>query len=337
MRAGGLCARLGGLVLLTALPGSASAVCQSPTHFSPCIDSNALWPAPGDTHFLSIASPAPTAQGRVAFGIQGQFLFRPLVARVPSPIEEGREVRLVEYALDQTLLLEAGLSHGLSLGLSIGVALHQRGAGIEGITSQRGAPLGQTAERDAGLSLAYSRRLSRSIAVEPRVLLLFPVGDETAFAGGDGFSAAPAIAVEAHFGQFRMGADLGLRLRRSVEFGTARLGSQASLALGVSWEIVDKRRFWLSGEAFALPSLTDENSKIGKTLGIRTRLVPAEWLLSLGIRPDPDSGWSLLLGSGSGLPFSREVRDETVRMFLGPTSPILRTVVALRYVPMDGP
>lgn len=337
MRARNLrCAGKGALALLATLSASAAwagdTVCRPASHLSPCIDAEALWTAPGDSRFVAIASTTPTPRARVALGVQGQYLWRPLVASVPSPHQAGREVRLVESALDQTLLLEGGLGRGLSVGLSMGVALIQRGSGIEGLTSRNGAPLARTAPRDARLSLTLSESVGRWFGVEPRVVIVIPVGDQTAFAGGSGLSAAPAVALEARAGRFSLGADLGLRLRRSVDFGTARWGSQASLAVGMRWEL-KQRSLWVTAEAFTLPSLTDPNSELGRALGIRTRLIPGEWLASLGIRPDPESQWSVRLGAGSGLLLSKEGRGGTVRVYAGPTSPRLRALIGVFYVP----
>lgn len=262
-------------------------------------------------------------------------MLRPLVLEVPGPGAEAREVRLVDYAIDETLLLEVGLGRGISLGAAVGVALYQRGTGDEGITSQRGAPLDSTGERDPRLIIGYSSSLGPGFTVAPRFELALPMGNQAAYAGGAGVALVPALTMEGRFARLRLAADLGVRFRRAVQLGTTRFGSQASLVLGVGWEVVSEDRAWLSAEVFALPSLIDESSQRGRDLGIRTRLVPAEYLVSIGVRPERDAPWTLTAGAGSGLPFSTETFAGSERTFVGPTSPKLRAVLALRYAPQD--
>jgi len=310
------------------------APCGASTVYSSCIDVNALWPSPGAGHFAAFGSAEATPPGRLTFGIQGQFLLRPLVLDVPAPTRSTREVRVVEYAVDETLLLEAGLGRGFSAGLVVTVALRQAGAGNEGITSQDGAPLASTAERDPRLSLSWSHPFGPHLSVEPRLELVLPAGDETAYAGGNGAALVPAIAVEARLGRLTFGADVGVRWRQSVELGTARFGSQGWVALGASLDVLE-RRTWFSVEAFALPSLGETASATGQALQLETRLVPAEWLLSVGARPQRNGPWTALLGAGSGIPLSLERFEGNERAFVGPTSAAFRVLFVTRYSPIE--
>lgn len=309
--------------------------CRPATGYSPCIDANALWPSPGDATFFALASPRATAPGRVALGVQGQVLVRPLVLNVPGPVEDGRDVRVVDYAVDETLLLETGLGFGWSMGLGVGTTLVQEGAGAAGITSQRGAPLARTAIRDPRVSVAYSTLAGSHVAIEPRLELAIPLGDEDAYAGAGSVTAVPGLAVELRAGAWRFGVDVSARLRRSVELGTGRWGSQACVALGAAVDLVSEHRLFLAAEAFALPPLTETTSARGRALGAETTWIPAEWLLSLGARPDAEAPWTLVLGAGSGLPLSSERRDDGPRTtFFGPTTPAFRGLIAVRYAPV---
>src|SRR5690606_5175891 len=142
-RSGGLrrfrrrgCGWLVALASATA-PGVAHADCQ-PSAASPCIDANALWLRPGAHDFVAVPAGEPIPAGAVALGMGAMLLLRPLVLTAPSPDPRGREVPLVQHAVDQHLRVAAGLGHGFELGAALATVLWQRGAGPSAITTQRG-------------------------------------------------------------------------------------------------------------------------------------------------------------------------------------------------------
>jgi hypothetical protein len=322
-----------GLCGLSRAPCAAATECAPTTGYSPCLDANTLWPAPGAGRFLAIASPEPVAAGRLAFAFQGQALVRPLVLEVPGPTSGAREVRLVDYSVDEALLFDWGLGHGVALGLALRVALLQRGAGVEGITSQRGAPLARTANRDPRVLLGWSHALGAGFAIEPRIELGLPFGDTEAFAGAGAVTAVPACALEARLARLRLGAELGLRLRRAIELATGRWGSQLAAATGASFDITSDASLFASAELFVLAPLGETTSARGRELGIETSWIPAEWLLSVGARPAIDPTFSIVLGGGSGLALSSDDIAGSRRSFFAPTTPLFRGVLALRYNP----
>lgn len=319
------------VALLVWLAPDNAAATSCTGEYSTCIDANALWPHPGEQRFFSVASPMATSPRQIALAVQAQALLRPITLDVPGPSAGGREVRVVDYAVDQTLLLEFGAGYGFSAGFVASLIAFQRGAGSGGIAAQRGDPLPRSAPRDPRLSLAYSQRLGATLLIEPRFELCLPLGDTEAYASSGALTAVPALALGARFGRFHVGVDAALRLRRSVELGTGRLASQAAVALGLSADLLESGALFVSGEAFALPALGSSTSRTGKRLGIESTWVPAEWLLSVGVRPESDVPWAVVAGAGSALALSSESSPGGSRTFAAPTSSPLRMLITLRY------
>lgn len=321
------------LAVATYSTSAAAVDCSPPSGNSPCLDGNTLWRAPGQSRWLSIAGARSTAPGNYSFEVQAQLLSRPLTLEVPGPTAGPREIRVVESAIDHTWLLAFGLGNGWDLGAVVAVALWQRGSGIEGITAARGAALDSTATRDPRVTVGRSLRLAASLHAKARVDVSLPLGDTDGLASAGAFTLAPALAAEWRLGRVQLGADVGVRLRRAVELGTARFGSAASVAVGASAELVEQRRLWVAVEWLAQPSLVDATSHAGRKLGVDYTLVPSEWLASVGARPAAAEPWFLVVGAGSGLALSAEQRDRLRYDIVAPTTPKLRAIVAVRYAP----
>lgn len=311
------------------------AECRPDNGTTPCIDANSLWLATGAAHWFTLPEPVALARGKVGLSVVAQVLFRVLSAELPSPALEGREVRLVERVLEEDLLLAVGLGSDLELGLVLPVILHQRGTGSAGLTSQRADPLDPTATRDPRVSLAYAATLTRSLGVKPRLELGLPLGDRSAYASAGSVTFAPGLPVEWRLGPFAAGAELALRLRRSVELGSVRWGSQASSTLALSLDLLPNQGALLGVELFLLPSLVNASSARARALSVETRLLPAEWLVSLRTRPSADEPWTAALAAGAGLALSSESSPAGSQRFVAPTSPGLRLLAEVRYAPRD--
>lgn len=317
-----------------AMPGHATE-CQPESGTSPCVDANSLWLASGSARFVSLPAAVALPRGRVGLTLAVQALFSPLRASVPSPDPNGREVKLVERVLEEELLLAFGLGRDLELGLALPVILHQTGAGSAGLTSQSAGPLDASAERDPHASLAYARELTTSLGIKPRLELTLPFGNRAAYASAGSVVLAPALPLEWQPGAFTLGFELAARLRPSVELGTLRWGSQGSVTLGLSLELLPHELLALSGELFLLPSLGEASSQRARAQAIETRLLPAEWLCSIRSRPAREEPWTVTLAAGAGLALSRSSSATGEDRFLAPTSPGLRLLAALRYAPSE--
>lgn len=323
------------LALLLALTTSQAraAECAARGGYSGCIDANALWLRPGAEGFVSVPSSRSTPAARVAFGVAAMAIVRPLVLEVPSPDPDGREVRLVDYAIDENVLLAAGLGYGVELGVTLTSVLHQRGSGSEGITSQRAAALASATERDVRLSVAYAAPAGAQFGLKPRFELSVPAGDESAYASEGTLVAAPGLSASAALGRFTLAGLLALRLRRAVELGPVRWGSQAELALAADALVLTRPNIAFTLETFALPSLGSATSRRGRSTDVSVTLIPAEWLASVRIQPDTAEPWFVSAGAGTGLALSAEERAGTRRALFAPTTPAFRGVLSVRYAP----
>jgi OOP family OmpA-OmpF porin len=213
--------------------------------------------------------------------------------------------------------------------------LRQSGTGSAGLTSQRGDPLEATGTRDPRASLAFAVPLGSALGLKPRLELALPLGNRSAYASAGSWTFAPGLPVEWRLGQATVGAELALRLRRSVELGSLRWGSQAVAKVGVSLALLPAGLLAISAESLLLPPLVRASSERGKALGVTTRLLPAEWLLSVRSRPCRSQPWTLALATGAGLALSSESSAFGSQRFVAPTGPGLRVLAEVRYAPRD--
>ncbi len=320
---------------LAAASAAQAAECRPENGTTPCIDANSLWLATGAAHLFTLPEPVALARGKVGLAFAAQRMQRVLTVDLPSPSAEGREVRFVDQVIEEELLLAAGLGRKFELGLALSVILHQRGTGSEGLTSLRAEPLDPTAVRDPRVSLAYAAALTASLGVKPRIELALPLGNQAAYASAGSVVFAPALPAQWRFGPLAASAELALRLRRSVELGSVRWGSQAVTALGLSLEVLPRELGVLGAELALFPSLTDASSARARAIAVDTRLLPAEWLFSVRSRLRADEPWTVALAAGAGLALSSESSAAGERRFMAPTSPGLRLLAEVRYTPRE--
>jgi hypothetical protein len=169
----------------------------------------------------------------------------------------------------------------------------------------------------------------RRFGLESRLELSLPFGDEAYLAGYAGPALLPALDAELTLGRFVLGAELGARLGKAVDFASAREGIELSAAAGIAFGILEQGLLDVSLESFLrqpLESEPERGSATAKTTG-----PAAEWLL--GVRSSKDS-FSVLLGGGSGLPLARETHDGgATNAVYAPTAPAFRALAVLRYAP----
>jgi hypothetical protein len=312
--------------------------CAPPSGVSPCIDANALWLAPGDADFFSIAPAPPLARGAFALGFGVGYLDRPARLRAPSPDPDGRYINVVRYAFDATVLLAYGVSSRLELTAARTSVLHQSGAGVEGYTSQNGPPLASTALRDQRLGAGYVLVDHRPLgfAAKARFELSLPFGDESELAGEPSLVGAPSVALSLRRGRVLLGSELGLRVRETTRFAGTALGTQATIALGAGADVLSRELLSILAEAWILPSLVADDRDLPDGTQVRdVLLAPAEWQLS--VRSVPLAGLALQLGAGSALPLSSERRvapdgSSDTEHFAGVTAARFRITALARFV-----
>ncbi|HEX9618627.1 MAG TPA: hypothetical protein VF989_00745 [Polyangiaceae bacterium] len=311
---------------------------------SPCLDANALWFSPFSEHLAAIADAALLEAGAYRAQLAVEYLRRPVVLVAPSADPEGRDIELVRFRTDATLLLAFGLGAGIDVGVATPFALRQRGTGVEGVTSTDAPALERAALRDPRLELRA--RLFDVPNGESRWFssaglgLLVPAGDESLLAGERGWVAAPRVTFGAALGHFGVLTELGARVRKTTELGGFRLGHQLTASLGAHYAVLGDGLLELSAEATALPVLSQQ-PRVTYDDGSRALdagLIPAEWWVGLGTRLSESA--QLRAGAGGGLPLSFERLEdsegrERTEHFQGVTVPSFRVFVAISIATAD--
>jgi hypothetical protein len=321
------------------LAGRAAATeCEPDNGLSPCINSNSLWLATGDSYFASISSGSVPDAGQFVVGLGGQYFSQPLTLIAHSPDPDGRKIPVVDDVVDLSLLASMSIRQRWELSLALPVAIYQNGTGIEPATSQDSVPASHTALRDPRIGTAFELFRDDSdlrFATKSRLELSLPVGAEHVFAGERGLVIAPSFVFSLEHGSFYASSELGMRLRQSVEFSGARHGSQLVAAVGLGAHL-----FWgisLGAEVWMLPVVNSQERTLPDGTKVEDAvLVPAEWLTSVRVQPQAFGGLSLLLGAGTALPLSSERRqppDGPVESdhFAGLTAPRFRALLLVRY------
>jgi hypothetical protein len=177
---------------------------------------------------------------------------------------------------------------------------------------------------------ALDEESTDAFALAARLELAPPLGDEKLLAGSRSATLAPAITLELDTGRFVLGADLGLRLRSAVDFGTVRKGSEAVLGAGGALRVLSSPELLFGIEAWLRPALTSAPPGTDP----EARDLPAEWLASSVFAWDAESPFSVAAGAGSSLPLSSaRSANGTSESFSGVTAPAFRALVALRFTP----
>lgn len=327
--------------LLAPRPLHASGCAPNPA-LSACFDANELWLPAGPASFISLPATRVIGVGQVSFGVATEWLHHPVVLHVASPDRDGRNINVIDSALDASFFLGFGLLKNLELSLAAPTRLYQTGAGSSGVSSQTAPPLERNAVRNPRLGLGYS--LDDALATRGLGLRLafdasLPLADESELAGERSIVAMPSATLSVQAGVFRLGASLGARLRSAVDFASVRLGNQGFAALGLGFDVLDAELLFVGVEAFALPSLGNSRAAAANSAISSESLIPAEWLLSVHSSFEERGNWTLSVAAGTGIPLSSETRETSAGSatahFLGLGAPDLRSLVVLRFAPPD--
>jgi OmpA-OmpF porin, OOP family len=318
--------------------------CSNGTGLSPCFDVNTLWLPAGRATFLSMPDTRQMKPGQIDFGVASELLHRPLLVRAASPDRDGRDIHVLEYAVDASYFLSLGVLPNLEASVLSSLRVRQSGAGVGGITSQAAPPLERNAVRDPRVGLAYS--LDEALAVPGIGLRLavdatLPLGDRNPFANERSFVVMPNTTFGLRHRALELRAELGLRLRRAVDFAGFVLGNQGFLAFGAAFHVLEPGWLSVSAEAFALPPLSDSQGSAASPRVSDARLFPAEWLFGLHSSFGSRGPWTVSLAAGSGIPLSSETRDGSTGShtihFVGMTTPGFRSLLVVRFAAWPQP
>jgi len=323
--------------LLTPSASQASG-CAPSAGLSACFDANELWLPAGPASFVSLPDTRVTRVGQVSFGVASELLHHPVVLHVASPDRDGREVNVLDTALDASFFLGFGLFKNLELSMAAPTRLYQTGTGSGGVSSQTAPPLERNAVRNPRLGLGYSlddTLVTPGVGLRLAFDASLPLGNESELSGERSIVAVPSVTLSVETGPFTLSASLGARLRRAIDFGSVRLGNQGSATLGLGVDVFDPGLLFLTVEAFALPPLGNSQAAAANSAISSESLFPAEWLLSVHSCFEKRGSWTLGVAGGSGIPLSSETRESsagsTTAHFLGLGAPDFRSLVVLRF------
>jgi hypothetical protein len=315
---------------LLLLPKVASAgSCDNPIT-SACINSDTLWPHVGPSRFVAIGGTETIEQGKIGFGVLASYQSRPIVLTVPSPGPLGTNLNAVNDQVNATFMFEYGITKKLEIGVALPLTLGQGGSGTSGLTG--GEDLRDTAVRDMRFGFAYSvldkPKLDPTLAKKPhatdglglavRFEMSAPTGDKDQFAGEQSAVFIPSLAADYRIGQLFFAGEAGARLRSTDEFVGARVGSQLAFALGAGFDILSRERLTVTGEARALPTLTEQHDAEQTVAGVTSNpngrfITPAEWLLAVRSAPFRGGDFAGQIGGGGAIPFGGESAITTPR------------------------
>jgi hypothetical protein len=334
------CAIALGASLLFPRPSRASS-CAPNAALSACYDANSLWLPAGHASFISLPDTRVTGARQLTLGLANEWLRRPVVLHVASPDQDGRDIRVLDFAIDASFSLAFGLLEHLELSATVATRLYQRGAGTGAVASQTAPPLEGSALRNPRLGLGYS--LDDALAVRGLGLRLgfdasLPLGDQSEFSGERSVVAMPNASSSLHTGPFRFEASVGARLRQALDYSSVRLGNQGFAALGLALDVLRPGLLSVAVEAFVLPPLGSSQAAEANPSISSESLVPAEWLLSVRSSFQGHGAWTLSAAAGTGIPLSSETRETSAgprtTHFVGLGTPDLRSLLVLRFSPV---
>lgn len=332
-------ALLVGLGLLLSEPAQADA-CAPPSGLAPCFDANSLWLPAGPAAFMTLPDTRVNDPGKINLGFTSELLRGPVRAHVTSPDSGGRDVRVVDYALDASLFFTIGAFKDFQLSLTLPTRVYQNGAGADGVASQSAPPIAQQALRDPRLGVAYSLDdvLARpGVGLRLAADVSVPLGNQAVFAGERSLVLQPSVTFGWQLTPFALRASFGARVREAVEFGDVRLGNQGLFAFGAGIDALAPGLLFFSLEALALPPLASNRASTANSALSGVTLFPAEWLFAVHSSLRPSSQWSLSIAAGTGLPLSSETRHSSTGSstvyFLAVTEPEWRALIAVRFAP----
>ena len=309
--------------------------CDPDATVSPCFDADALWLPTGATHFSTLPSARPLAEAASTLLLGVGLALDPVLLVVPAPDPEGRTVHVVNATTTVTLGVGFGVGEGFGVHAELPFVPYQNGTGVEGVTAQQAPPLGSAAVRDPRVGVAWTalgRNALDPVALAAHFELAPPLGDESSLAGARGTTFAPGVTFEGAVDRFVFGADMSLRLRSAVDFGSVTKGSEAVLGVGASVGVLSSPRLRVSVEAWVRPGLAGAPPDASANV----LDVPAEWLISSLFAWDSSGPFSLAAAGGSALPISRGSSPSGgAESFAGVTAPSFRALLALRFTPNE--
>jgi OOP family OmpA-OmpF porin len=307
-------APLGALPLALAF-SLTNASAQSAPPFDPAIDVQLFDMSPGPRTFMGVADGSTEEKGQYSLDFLLTFLTDPFVIYNVDENDDtiiNKRTDVVSSLFAGQLTGAYGLTNGLHLGVSLPLVFSMRGDGLDPSSGDM-ASGGLQATGLGDLRFEAKGRILRSSTMGVAWMAGLTVPTSFGAGGndylGDDLPAARG-GVAAHYdvadGLVRMGANLGVVLRKPRQIYASEVGQQLTYGAGAALNITED--FSVIGEAFGRTALT----------AIELDASPLE--VGAGMRAKATDSFSILAGGGIGV-------------VSGIGSPGLRFVVSVGYAP----
>lgn len=309
-------------LVILGLTGAAEASCDGSVTSAGCFDAVPLYgpSEPSPWMGIGLTRGLPGKALAVSSGLAWADTPAELVA--PSGARSGKRIPVVDHSLRFHLRFSGGLGYGVDVLGSLGAAVAQSGAGGEATSAQRPTALSAAGLVDPAVGLRLAIPISSPhLGWTVRATTTVPVGDEHAYLGKN--SMEPSLASTLSYAQhgWFFAGDTGLTVARSVRFGDVRLGTHASVGVGVARALVgaDTLTFGVEGK-LRLMLVDQPSAEVGTT---KTKTVmPSEWLTTVTWHLPRTIFW-FSLGAGTAFPTSTRTSSESHadHSFMAPSSP----------------
>jgi OOP family OmpA-OmpF porin len=305
--------------------GSAQAAECDNALVSACINSDTLWPHAGPSRFVTVGSAETVADSRVSFGLITSYQSRPIVIHNPSPAPAGADATVIDNQVNGTFLFAYGVTKRLELDAMLPITFIQSGSGVSAITA--GAELRDTTTRDArfGFTFAFLEQwdaAAKKLGLVGRFEVSAPLADKDQFAGENNGVLIPSLAADYRLGRLFLGAELGMRIRKTTELDGYRVGTQGFIGVGAGVDVLPRELLSVMVEARALPIFVEQGTPTQTPSGLTSTpngkyTAPADWTVAVRTAPLAGGDLAFSLGGSGWLPISDQVGTPRFRFTLG--------------------
>jgi hypothetical protein len=303
-------------------------------YVSTCINSDTLWPHAGPQVFATVGGTETVTSGHFGFGLDTDYLARPIVLHIPSPGAGGSDVYAIDNQVNGNFLWSYGVTRRLELDIALPITFGQNGAGAAPITGST-TSLRTTSVRDLRFGFAYRlvpHERERPWGMTARLEVSAPSGDRDDFAGDRTGVFVPSLAFDYKKGRFFAGLEIGGRIRPAAQLAGANVGSQAMASLGVGYDLLARRDLLgVMLEARTLPTFATQYTPAQTQAGVTESsnssfLAPSEWMLAARSSPLATRDLDFVLGAGTAIPTGTAL-----------SAPEFRALLSIRFSPKEHP